>query len=493
MESSSGECSKFKMKIILFGLILQTIYGLPNSHVQEVFKWNVMEYEDFPLTDDSYVGPYKYYIPENVQMLSMGYHPASGLMIMSFLRTRPGVPAALGAFCVTDYPQGSSPKIWKFPNAHVNDLKAADFAYFTDPLGNTHSNPVSNYPYKQWENSFHNRFQKNQFYPFGQFPFQRDVSVFGNDKQIQRIVSVFHITVDERCNRVFFVDNGQLTYNRNRTYVIQKPALVVVGLPANGCQLRNFPIERRVELPDHIIAKGSDGFEHITIDYQPGDFCDDLYLYITNILYNYLTVYDYKRNDFWTFEHETFLPIAAESFFVFDKTFNYQLNLGLASVSLGYPDVVGDKPAYYTNLAGTGQYVVSTKVLKDKSKADFYYNPNDFAIAGYRGCNHQAIKTVIDYTTGVMFFSEVQSNQIRCWNMSKPLNPDYIGVVYESEDYKYGTQMFVDSLGYLWFQSTHIPIVYSTDLPLNLHEVTQKIFHVPVSYAIRGTICGEGL
>ncbi|XP_055680094.1 L-dopachrome tautomerase yellow-f2-like [Lutzomyia longipalpis] len=486
------------MKIILVGFcvfILQFTAGNSNSFVEEVFKWKKVDYENFSGTENSFVGPYKYSIPENEHMLSMGYHPASGLMIVTFLRTRPGVPITLGAFCANEYSLQSSPKIWKFPNPYVNDLKAADFEYFTDIEGRTHTNPVSKNPYNQWENSFYNRFQKNQFYPFGQFPFQRDVVGFGNERpvNIQRIVSVFHITVDERCNRVFFVDNGQLTYNRNETYAIQKPALVVVGLPANGCHIRNFPVLRRVEFPDHVIAKGSDGFVHITLDYQPGDSCDDLYLYIANIFYNYLTVYDYKQNDFWTFEHETFLPITAESFFVFDKIFNYQLNMGIASVALGYPDDNGDKTAFYNTVAGTGQYAVSTKVLRDKSKSDVYYNPNDFEIMGYRGCNRQIVKSVVDYTTGVMFYSELQSNQIRCWNISKPLNPDNIGVVYDSEDYKSGVQIFVDSLGYLWFHTTYVPFVYSSDTPLNLNEVTYKIYRVKVLDAIRGTICGEGL
>ncbi|XP_055680093.1 L-dopachrome tautomerase yellow-f2-like [Lutzomyia longipalpis] len=484
------------MKIILLGFcvfILQFISGNANAFVEEVFKWKKVEYDHFPVSENTYVGPYKYSIPENENIVSMGYHPASGLMIVAFLRRRPGVPTTLGAFCASEYSHGSSPRIWRFPNYHVNEFRATDFEYFTDIYGRKQWNPLNKYAYNQFNSAFNTGYNNYQW-NLQPYRFKKDVShiTTGLPLEVQRIVAVYHITIDERCNRVFFVDNGQVTYNHNTTYIIQKPALVVVGLPTNGCHLRNFPTLRRVEIPDRITARGADGFMHVTLDYQPGDSCDDLFLYITNTFHNYLTVYDYKKNDFWSFEHETFNPIAAESHFVFDKSFTYQLNMGILSVALGYPDQYGDRVAYYTPVAGIAQYAVSTKVLKDKSKSDFYYTPSDFAIMGYRGCNHQSLKTVIDYTYGVMFYSETQSNQIRCWNISQPLNPDNIGVVYESEELTFGAQMFIDSLGFLWFHSTQIPVVYSSDVPLNLDQVNTKLFRVRVSDAIRGTVCANG-
>ncbi|XP_055680122.1 L-dopachrome tautomerase yellow-f2-like [Lutzomyia longipalpis] len=395
----------------------------------------------------------------------MDYHPASGLMIVTFLRVRPGVPITLGAFCTTDYPTaGSSPKIWRFPNPFANELRSSDFEFITDKDGLKKLNPLLK-PDEQWDDSV----------------------IFPDE--VERIISVYQVTIDEKCNRVYFVDNGQVTYNLNTTYVMQKPALVVVELPTDGCSARNFPIIRRAEFPDGIAAKGSDGFSHIALDHQPGDSCDDLFLYIPNIFHKYLTVYDYKENEFWTIEHETFQPVIAESNFIFDETLAYDLALGPLSIALGHADENGEKTVYYASIASTGLYAVSTKVLRDKSKSNEIQHSEDFRIIGYRGCDHQILKTIIDDTHGVMFFSEVQSNQIRCWNMSKPLNSDNIGVVYESKDLKFGLQMFIDSLGYLWFHSTRLPLIYKTDLPLNLDEVNSRIFRVKVTDAIRGTIC----
>ncbi|XP_055697717.1 L-dopachrome tautomerase yellow-f2-like, partial [Phlebotomus papatasi] len=312
-----------------------------------------------------------------------------------------------------------------------------------------------------------------------------------NQLNIHRIISVFHITVDEKCNRLFFMDNGNLQYYRNTTYLIQNPALWVFELPLNGCVTRKFPVIRRVELPNKITAKGANGFMHVVLDYQSENTCDDLVLYITNAFYSYLTVYDYKKDQFWTFEHHTFQPVIAESHFIFRNTFDYDMPLGLFSLTLGYRDKYGDNIAYYTSVAGTAQYAVSTKLLKDRTKSPANFNPDDFRIMGYRGCNHEPLRSVIDYTYGVMFTSEVQSNEIRCWNINKPLNPDNIDVVYKSDKLFFGPQMFIDSRGYLWFESSHIPVLYFSDIPLDLNQVNGRLFRIKVSDAIRGTVCED--
>ncbi|XP_059611727.1 L-dopachrome tautomerase yellow-f-like [Phlebotomus argentipes] len=308
-----------------------------------------------------------------------------------------------------------------------------------------------------------------------QLPFKQRRSVVTIEKSSEekRIISVFYFTVDEKCDRVYFMDNGNLQYYQNTTYSIQKPSLWVIGLPSDGCKTRNFPIIRRSELPERISAKGSNGFMVVTPDYQ-SDSCEDVFFYIANLYYNYLVVYDYKNDEFWSFEHESFHPIIAESNFVFKSALNYYAPLGMFNVALGYPDENGDRLAYYSPIASTAQFAVSTKILKDKSKSSANLTQDDFELIGYRGSGHQTVGTVIDYTHGVMFYAESQSYQIRCWNIKKRLNPDNI-----------------DSKGYLWFNMNHIPVIWSTDIPLNVQEVNSRFFRVKVSDAIRGTVCED--
>ncbi|XP_059611728.1 L-dopachrome tautomerase yellow-f2-like [Phlebotomus argentipes] len=406
-------------------------------------------------------------------------------MIVSFVRVRPGVPTSLGAFCVSDYKVGTSPKIWGFPNYKINALNESDFSMPLEKVEFKRLTPLDE------DNQFVDTITIEETFSVDQFKQRRSVVTTEKSLEEKRIISVFHVTVDEKCNRVFFMDNGNLQYYQNTTYSIQKPSLWVIGLPSDGCKTRNFPIIRRSELPERISAKGSNGFMVVTPDYQ-SDSCDDMFLYIANAFYNYLVVYDYKNDEFWSFEHETFHPIIAESNFVFNKVLDIYMPLGVFHVALGYPDENGDRLAYYSPIASTAQFAVSTKILKDKSKSSANLTQDDFELIGYRGSGHQTIGTVIDYTYGVMFYAEAQSYQIRCWNIKKRLNPDNIGVIFESDKLFFTLQMFIDSKGYLWFNTDQVTVNWTTDLPLNGQEISSRIFRVKVSDAIKGTVCDDG-
>ncbi|XP_055680090.1 L-dopachrome tautomerase yellow-f2-like [Lutzomyia longipalpis] len=499
------------MRFLLFlsCVFFQRINSYPKDHVEEVFQWKKVEFENLPQPENSYVGPYPYYIPENVDVTSAGgYHPASGLFLTITARFRPGIPTSFGAFCVHEYKYlGSSPKIWGFPNYEMNAFRPEDFAggsleenqgsktknnaeelrILENPL-----NATKNKDEDEERKGYKNKNQDHGSYgnnPVVQIPiYSKPTYPVAQTKDNTRIISVFYTIIDEKCNRALFMDNGQVVYYRNTTYRIQKPAILVVDLPIDGCETRNFPIFRRSEIPRRIAQKGPDGYMAPAIDYQ-SDSCDDFFLYIPNGFYNFFLVYDYKRDEFWAFDHESFLPVVAESFFVFRKTFHYDLPIGAFAVSLGFPDKYGDRLAYYTQMAGTAQFSVSTRVLKNRRKSPENYSKYDFRIMGYRGSGHQAMRTAIDYTYGVMFYSEVQSTQIRCWNIHKPLIPDNIVVVFQSKKVQMGIYIAVDSLGYLWFHSSHIPIDYTTAIPLNLEEVNSRTFRMKIEDAIRGTVC----
>ncbi|XP_059611729.1 L-dopachrome tautomerase yellow-f2-like [Phlebotomus argentipes] len=464
------------MKNISVFVMLGAFAALSVGHVEEMFRWKKVEYENLPYSEKSWVGPYRYYIPENNGVGSIAYHVASGLIMTANVRLRPGVPTSVGAFCIGDYPTGSSPKLWGFPNYELNALHATDFATQLETEEDDETRI----------HKHHNKHHNNHHYvPIYVKP---TVAPIEQPLEIKRIASVFQVNGDEKCDRVLFMDHGQIQYYLNATYIIQKPSLWIIGLPSNGCETRQFPIIRRRELPDKIAAMGSYGFMHVVPDYQSDD-CADVLFYITNTFHSYLTVYDYKKDDFWTFDHETFKPVIAESHMVFRGTYNFDMPLGLFSIVLGYPDEDGDRTAYYTSVAGTAQYAVSTRILKNKRRSPANFNSDDFRIMGYLGCNSQPLKSVIDYATGVVFTADVQTNEIHCWKVNSPLNPDTRDVVYKSDKYFFGPQMLIDSRGYLWFQSTSIPVLLTSDNPLDLTQVNSRFFRVKVTDAIRGTLC----
>ncbi|XP_055680101.1 L-dopachrome tautomerase yellow-f-like [Lutzomyia longipalpis] len=450
-----------------------------NNYVEEVFRWKKIVYENLPKPENSWVGPYRYYIPENEDIGSIGYHSASGLMVVNMVRLRPGIPTSVGAFCVNDYKYlGSSPLIWGFPNYELNELIPSDFESYLEE-----GRKGSIYKPPKYNNGGHQNVLYKPIYQINEQP-----TIVEKPIDLKRIISVFHITADEKCNRLFFMDNGELQYYQNMTYPIQKPSLWVIDLPVDGCQSRNFQILRRVELPDRIVAKGSNGYMSVNLDYQSDD-CNDLFLYITNAFSGFLTVYDYKKDEFWTFDHETMKPIIAESYFIFRNFFPFQMELGIFALNIGPKDEYGNSVAYYSSIANTAHYTVSTKILKDRKKSPENYKQDDFRIFGHRGFNHQPLSSVIDYTISVMFTTDVQTNEVHCWNINKPLNPDNTGVIYKNDKYFFGPEIILDSSGYLWFIASSIPLEFASDLPLDLTQVISRVFRVKAMDAIKGTIC----
>ncbi|GAB0088334.1 Major royal jelly protein/protein yellow [Sergentomyia squamirostris] len=496
------------MQYLLFSVTLSTFSifiarSYPNNSVEEVFKWKRVEFESLPKSENSWVGPFKYFIPENNDIMGMAYHPISGLMIVTIARLRPGVPITVAAFCVSDFKTGSSPKFWPFPNYKTNEIRPSDFYgfhYYDDYEGRKHGkNPNKNQNhlgFYDWnQNYYHHSHHKIPAYqkPLYQTPLFTTPAAPNHKPSSEkvRIISVYSVNVDEKCNRAYFVDTGLLPTSTNYSIPVQKPALYFYNISPDCCENRKFDLIRRAEIPDRLVSKIPFGLLYVTLDFQSED-CEDIFLYCTNFFGSYLVVYDYRKNEFWSFtDHPTLEPVVSESYMIYEKSFNYQLLGGIINIVLGYKDEYGDKVAYYVDAAGTGQYAVSAKVLKDKTKSGTQYNINDFQIMGYRGCDSQTARMVVDYTFSVVFYAELQSNRITCWNMKKPLNPDNIGIVFESENLKYPLQIFIDSRGYLWFNSGRIPIIYFSTQPLNLNIINDRFYRVRVRDAIHGTVCED--
>ncbi|XP_055680106.1 L-dopachrome tautomerase yellow-f-like [Lutzomyia longipalpis] len=461
----------------IFLVATSWITAVPDyNYVDEIYHWKKVEFDGLPKSADSSVGPYPYYIPENNNINDVGYHAASGLVLVTILRVRPGVPITVGAFCAKNYEFGSSPKIWGFPNYGLNTLQDSDFV--KGPLEKYKGDNIPN-PIRQDHNQVHH------------IPTYYKPTIFPNSEQsnLDRIISVVYITIDDKCNRVFFMDNGQFNYFRNTTYFVRKPTLVAIDLPMNGCETKDFLTIRRSEFSNRIAAYGSDGFVSPVIDYYPSGKCDEPFVYIPNAFFSNLFVYDYKKDDFWVFEHKTFLPVISESYFIFDKTIKYQAEFGIYALALGFADKYGNRDVYYAPMASTAQYSVSTKILKDRRKFPMNFHYDDFHIMGYKGDHHQVVSMAVDYKYGILFFGEVQSQQIRCWNMNKPLNPDNIGVIFESEKLLVGFEVMIDSEGYLWCTTNQIAVNYLTETYLDHGKVNTQVFRLKISDAIQGTVC----
>ncbi|GAB0094203.1 hypothetical protein DMENIID0001_094580 [Sergentomyia squamirostris] len=408
-------------------------------------------------------------------------------MIATVARLRPGVPSTLNAFCTTDYPKGSSPRLQGFPNYQKNMLRAS---FYEGTLAsfrklNTTTSTQSAFPWtsKNYSSSYFNYYfderEQHNYQLYSKVP-----------KDDFTIISTYFSTIDDKCSRLFVVDNGVLHYSLITTYVVQDPAIIVFDLPSNACTNRNYPVLRRIVIPTHLY-KIAAGWVYITLDYQPKGSCDDLFLYIANLFDYSLIVYDYKRGEFSpiVFADPSMEPVIAESDYNFSPELSWKYFLGIVNVVLGRQDKDGYRNAYYGPGSSFAEYSVSTKILKNFKKP---YNPNDFHLLGYRGCNSQTYTQVIDRSLDVIYFTRINSYKgVSCWNMKEPINPDNIGVVFESEELHYISSMFLDQDGYLWFHTSHLPYMFLTVAPLNISDVNSKTFRVKSSEAIKGTICDK--
>ncbi|GAB0094215.1 hypothetical protein DMENIID0001_094710 [Sergentomyia squamirostris] len=470
------------MKLIALGVFLLACLEISSGAVDEVYNWKQVFYENLPYEANFQIGKYPYYIPENNDVLAVNYHVASGLAITNVGRVRSGIPSSLNAFCAKDYPDGTTPYLWAFPDYKKNTIKPTFYSLPPHDDIWSQNNTVKKSStgfFSHYYSQHYTAFSGDQKYPHNSFY---------NPLEDINIVSVHRSEIDNQCNRLFAIDTGVLHYGANEVYDVQRPAILVFDLPSDGCATRRFPVLRRVEIPDNLY-KNPSGFLYITLDFKSNTACDDVVLYISNLLEGSLLAYDYKTGEFWPIQDPSMNAIFAESKMLFDGHYSYDLPVGIINVVLSYPDVNGNRVAYFGPGSSTSEYAVSTAIFKNAKTYPYKYTPGDFALIGHRGCGSQTFKQVIDLTTGVIFFGELQSRKIRCWNTQLPLNPDNIGVVFESDRLLCASDMSLDASGYLWFQSSHMPLDFLTDLPLNVTEINSRTFRIKATEAIKGTVC----
>jgi dopachrome tautomerase len=95
----------------------------------------------------------------------------------------------------------------------------------------------------------------------------------------------------------------------------------------------------------------------------------------------------------------------------------FQWTDGLFSVALSTTKTDGSRTAFFHPLAGTGEFTVSTKILKNEDFASRRTHGTDFKFLGTRGPNSQSGTHFYDAKNHVLFFAEMQKNAISCWKI----------------------------------------------------------------------------
>ncbi|GAB0094200.1 hypothetical protein DMENIID0001_094550 [Sergentomyia squamirostris] len=487
--------------VFSFLLSLNGVIGIKSDFEVEYY-WKQIKYEKLPLSEHEYIGKYPYYIPENNALMGISHYSPGGLILLTVPRTRPGIPSTLNAFCDVEYEYAKiSPYLWGFPDYHVNTLKESYY-------GDSHHGDYSHGDYYSGDYSHGSKGRaldhddpRNYSAGYLDYFFGRrlnnesDVQARKSNKQPYyekydySIVSVFSPSIHKDCDRFYAVDTGTLEYGPHGSYRVQDPAILTYQLSPTCCTTKDFPLLRRIEIPNNMY-KNPAGFIHITVDsqYKSKSTCDDVFIYLPNIYDNCLVVCDYKKGEFWALTDKTMSPVYAESHLVYSG-FHYTFPSGISTVNTGVEDKDGNANTYYTPVANFGMYSVNSRILKDSKRAS-KYNQDDYKTLGYRGCDSQSFHQNIDSDTGVMFIQQMQYKQIRCWNTKNPINSDHIGVVYESEDLDFVSDISIDAAdGYMRFISGPFLKNYVTDIPIDISKVNTKIYRGKITEIIKGTVC----
>ncbi|XP_059611737.1 L-dopachrome tautomerase yellow-f2-like [Phlebotomus argentipes] len=438
------------MRIFLAIFILHLTTCWAGDAQPEVFSWKALEWTDVETTGT--VGGYPFYSASGNHPSGVAYHAKSGAMIVTIPRRQPGIPATIGAFCVKDWKKGSSPKAFPIPSAELNVLKEG---FFSEAKEMTSAESVS---------------RKT-----------RDV------KGEKPIVSVSTPIIDSKCNRLWFLDTGVIFYP-DQIIVVHRPSLWVVQLPEKSCSKDAFKVIKRIEFSEDQVGDIA-GLADLALDFAKNGTCDDVHVYIPDSIGRQIIVHDYRAEKTWTFnEHYSFDPVIRESA-ILAGDHQYVIEEGINSITLGWRDSLGYRAAYYIPLSGTGQFATSTQVLKDESRAQTNFHPEDFRLIGYRGQQLQANRHAFDPKNGVIFYADAQEQSIRCWNVRRPLTPDHIGVTNFNATDVEGLDLSIDSRGQLWILANR-PLKFRVS-GMDTKEVNARLFRVSVDEAIQGTACED--
>ncbi len=159
--------------------------------------------------------------------------------------------------------------------------------------------------------------------------------------------------------------------------------------------------------------------------------CDSAYAYLADANNYELIIYNMRNRDFHRISHNYFHfdPLGGD---LDADGIHYQTHHGVFSLAMSPIGRDDHRILYFSPLASTMQFAVSTRVLQNKTMdplRSFY----EFKVMGSRGPNTQTCSSCFDEETGVLFYTLIAKNTIACWNSYRlvSLRPEGRVLVYE--------------------------------------------------------------
>lgn len=247
-------------------------------------------------------------------------------------------------------------------------------------------------------------------------------------------ISVHNVRFD-KCGRLWFLDVGTVETAANPIFY-HNPILWAFEVKLGAKE----KLISRPYLRYELEGTTPTGLRSLIVDIH--ESCDDYHVYMPNAKDNTIVVYSSENGEHWQFENPTLEPVMKENSFTIQDT-PYEFTGGVSSLTMGPRDIQGFSDVYYTPAAGTGQFKVSTHLLREQQAAPNQFNPKSFKFIGYRGEEGLTRVQVYDTRTDVLFSASVEDPAIRCWNTKKILTPDNYGTAYSNLEMVFGADIKV--------------------------------------------------
>lgn len=155
-------------------------------------------------------------------------------------------------------------------------------------------------------------------------------------------------------------------------------------------------------------------------------------------------------------------------------------------MSLSPVQADGYRTLFFSPLASTRLFAVSTRILRDPSKVEANYH--DFHVLPDRGPNGHITAQAMDEHHGIQFFNLIDINAVGCWNTKHPYHPGYIGVVdKDDKGLIFPSDVKVDDQKNVWVISDRMPVFLLSSLDYN--DVNFRVYFAPIEVLIKGTAC----
>ncbi|KAL1138491.1 hypothetical protein AAG570_008554 [Ranatra chinensis] len=293
----------------------------------------------------------------------------------------------------------------------------------------------------------------------------------------QKVVNTFRVRADV-CDRLWVIDCG-LVDILGQAKPIWSTKLLVFDLKSDTL-IRSYTLKESDTRPKSFFA-------NVVVDVTPDD-CENAHAYLPDLGSNALVVYSWAENDSWRVKHH---------YFHFDPLFgdfniggvNFQWTDGIFGVALSPVLADGYRKLYFHPLSSINEFVVSTKIVKNKTIASDSYHA--YKLLGNRGADSQATASFLDESSGVVFYTQVNKNAVGCWNSYafpdnySPLTNAIVAA--DNETMVFPNDLKVDRNSNLWVLTDRLPtFMYKR---LDTKDVNFRVLMAPVQEAIKGTVC----